>query len=142
MTPQERAELVADEIVASLFMNGAGQAARRLVLELDDGRNGGGWSAGPVKDVIVRVLLSGAAKDVEGAVGGWRGIKSAPKENDVVLVWTGKNFRLAVPWMGSWFLHPQNLRMRPRPTHWQPLPAPPTAEVKKLGSPPDLSEDK
>lgn len=37
-------EKLADEIVKALFINGAGEEAKRLVLELPDGRDGGGWS--------------------------------------------------------------------------------------------------
>lgn len=49
-------ELLADEIVEALFVNGAGQKGKRLILELEDGRDGGGWSKGPVRDVIIRHL--------------------------------------------------------------------------------------
>ena len=49
-------ELLADEIVETLFVNGAGQKAKRLVLELENGKDGDGWSKGPVRDVIIRHL--------------------------------------------------------------------------------------
>ena len=53
---QTRDEAVAEQIVTRLFTNGAGQDAKRLVLELEDGRDGGGWGREPVRDVIVNVL--------------------------------------------------------------------------------------
>ena len=46
----------ADEIIERLFTNGANEKARRLVLELQDGRNGGGWGKEPVRDLILDVL--------------------------------------------------------------------------------------
>lgn len=49
-------ELLADEIVKTLFVNGAGQKAKRLVLELEDGKDGGGWGKKSVRDVIIRHL--------------------------------------------------------------------------------------
>lgn len=49
-------EALADRIVADLFRNGAGQEADRLVLTSKDGRDLGGWSRGPVRDVILREL--------------------------------------------------------------------------------------
>lgn len=49
-------EKVADEIVDYLFENGAGQRARRLVLELADGKNGGGWSRQAVRATIISKL--------------------------------------------------------------------------------------
>lgn len=49
-------ELLADQIVEDLFKNRAGQKAKRLVLELEDGRDGGGWGRDPVRDVILRHL--------------------------------------------------------------------------------------
>jgi hypothetical protein len=39
-----RASALADAIVTALFHNGSGDTARRLVLELADGSDGGGWS--------------------------------------------------------------------------------------------------
>lgn len=43
---------VAKEIATELFQNGAGGAANRLVLELPNKRNGGGWCKQAVIDVI------------------------------------------------------------------------------------------
>jgi hypothetical protein len=45
-----------NEIVERLFTNGAKETARRLVLELENGRNGGGWGKEPVRDLILDVL--------------------------------------------------------------------------------------
>ena len=45
-----------NQIAARLFVNGAGQKAQRLVLELADGRDGGGWSEPAVVDQVVSVL--------------------------------------------------------------------------------------
>jgi hypothetical protein len=45
-----------ERIIYCLFRNGAGRRARRLVLEMEDGSNGGGWSRGPVMDLLVREL--------------------------------------------------------------------------------------
>lgn len=46
-------EKLANEIVEYLFSNGVGKRARRLVLELTDGRNGGGWGKEPMRDAII-----------------------------------------------------------------------------------------
>jgi hypothetical protein len=51
-------EDVADRIVAELFQNGFNQKAKRLVLELEDNSNGGGWGKKPVKDIIIKHLKS------------------------------------------------------------------------------------
>lgn len=52
----ELANKIADDIVAALFTNGAKQKARRLVLELENGHNGGGWSRRPARDHIADVI--------------------------------------------------------------------------------------
>lgn len=49
-------EKVAEKIANYLFTNGAGEKAQRLVLELEDGSNGGGWCREAVKTVIVAKL--------------------------------------------------------------------------------------
>ena len=54
--PSELAYQIADEIVAALFTNGAKQKASRLVLELENGRNGGGWGYRPARDHIADVV--------------------------------------------------------------------------------------
>jgi hypothetical protein len=43
---------LADKIADSLFTDGDGQKAERLVLELPNGRNGGGWCRDAVRGVI------------------------------------------------------------------------------------------
>ena len=60
MTEQE-VEQLAEWIVSDLFTNGVGQKAKRLVLELEDGRDGGGWGRGPAKDRIETILRSQVA---------------------------------------------------------------------------------
>jgi len=53
--PPETAALtrgVAEQIADDLFRNGSGQKAERLVLELSDGRNGGGWCRRAVVDRV------------------------------------------------------------------------------------------
>ena len=52
----EEAGRKADQIVTLLFTNAAGQEAKRLVLELEDGRDGGGWGKEPVRDLIIDTL--------------------------------------------------------------------------------------
>jgi hypothetical protein len=47
---------LADEIVKSLFTNGDGWEAERLVLELPSGRDGGGWCPSAVRELIVAVV--------------------------------------------------------------------------------------
>lgn len=54
--PSELAYKIADDIVSALFANGAKQKACRLVLELENGRNGGGWSYRPARDHIADVV--------------------------------------------------------------------------------------
>lgn len=49
-------EEIANEILNGLFVNGNGDEARRLVLELPDGRNGGGWSRVGAYGQIVTIL--------------------------------------------------------------------------------------
>lgn len=56
---------LAQRIADALFTNGAGQEARRLVLELDGGRDGGGWCKKAVADRIAAALSSTAAPPEE-----------------------------------------------------------------------------
>jgi hypothetical protein len=49
-------EKVADKIVETLFTNGAGQKADRLVLELPGSKDGGGWCRAAARDRIVKIL--------------------------------------------------------------------------------------
>jgi hypothetical protein len=53
---ETKMEKLADEIVEYLFTNGAGEQAHRLVLQLLDGSNGGGWCREAVKSVIISKL--------------------------------------------------------------------------------------
>lgn len=50
-------EGAAESIVARLFTAGNGEAADRLVLTSEDGRDLGGWGRGPVLDLIVDALI-------------------------------------------------------------------------------------
>ena len=43
---------LADKIANYLFTNGAKKKARRLVFEMEDGSNGGGWGLEPARDAI------------------------------------------------------------------------------------------
>jgi hypothetical protein len=58
------ARKVAERIADSLFVNGAGQQAVRLVLELPGKRDGGGWCKAAVVAVIEREVLA-----AQGAAG-------------------------------------------------------------------------
>lgn len=59
MNTEETARKIADQ----LFVNGNGDRAKRLVLELESGRDGGGWGEQPVIDIIKRVLNDAATKE-------------------------------------------------------------------------------
>ncbi len=48
--------LIADQIARDLFTNGNGDFADRLVFELRDGGNGGGWAFGPMVNRIEKKL--------------------------------------------------------------------------------------
>jgi len=47
---------VAEQIAADLFTNGDGEKAQRLVSELSDGRDGGGWCESAVVDRVAMLL--------------------------------------------------------------------------------------
>jgi len=49
-------EELAKAIARAIFTTGSGQHAARLVLELPDGRDGGGWCEESVVDQILKVL--------------------------------------------------------------------------------------
>lgn len=53
---------LAKQITDELFTNGIGERAKRLVLELEDGKDGGGWCKEAVEDVIERILKENDAK--------------------------------------------------------------------------------
>lgn len=59
-SPEGMVRALAESIARGLFTNGFGEHAGRLVLELDDGRNGGGWSELAVADAIEKKLLEAA----------------------------------------------------------------------------------
>lgn len=54
--PSRSVRKLAEQIAHSLFRNGFGERARRLVLELEDGRDGGGLCVGAVVDRIAEQL--------------------------------------------------------------------------------------
>ena len=54
---REEAISLAVLIAGTLFINGSGQEAIRLRLELPDGEYGGGWGQQPVIDLITEILL-------------------------------------------------------------------------------------
>ncbi len=47
-----------EEILNRLFTNGAGETAQRLVLKLENGRDGGGWCRDAVRDQLRDALQS------------------------------------------------------------------------------------
>ncbi len=47
---------IADEVIKTLFTNGAGEKASRIVLELEDGRDGGGWAERPARVHVAEVI--------------------------------------------------------------------------------------
>ena len=53
---RKRLRRLAARIAGDLFTNGAGHHATRLVLELNDGGNGGGWSEKAAADRIYWLL--------------------------------------------------------------------------------------
>lgn len=57
MTPEQIAEQWAGRIADDLFTNGNNEHGSRLVLELPDGRDGGGWCESAVRDHIKTELL-------------------------------------------------------------------------------------
>lgn len=63
--PSKLAYEIADDVIEALFTNGTKQRASHLVLELEGGRNGGGWSRiaayNHIADLIEKRLASGGA---------------------------------------------------------------------------------
>ena len=53
---------IAQQIANQLFKNGRGEKAKRLVLELKGGLNGGGWCKSAVVDVIENCLVKAEKK--------------------------------------------------------------------------------
>jgi hypothetical protein len=57
MTKPTHEELtLANAIIERLFTNGAGAKARRLVIELHNGRDGGGWCEPAARDQIIEAI--------------------------------------------------------------------------------------
>ncbi len=50
------ADKIADDVIEALFTNGNNQKARRLVLELENGRDGGGWAKFAARDHIIDII--------------------------------------------------------------------------------------
>ena len=55
----EQSTALAERIARVLFRNGLGHRARRLVLELENGKDGGGWCKQAVIDQIEKILRCG-----------------------------------------------------------------------------------
>lgn len=53
----EIAIIVSKQIVDKLFVNGAGQQAERLMLVLENGKDGGGWGKQPMRDIILNHIF-------------------------------------------------------------------------------------
>lgn len=50
------ADKIADDVIEALFTNGSNQKACRLVLELGNRQNGGGWSKFAARDHIIDII--------------------------------------------------------------------------------------
>lgn len=63
---------------------------------------------------------------------GWMPIKSAPKDGTPILAFVSKDWIEGMFWNGSDWSYLSDGDITPhgrnQPTHWQPLPAPPTGE--------------
>jgi hypothetical protein len=67
---------IADEVIKTLFTNGAGEKASHIVLELEDGHNGGGWGERPARVHVAEVIEKyiariGAVEQMRAADGAW-----------------------------------------------------------------------
>jgi hypothetical protein len=51
---------LASEIIKELSTNGTGKQARRIVLEMPDGSDGGGWALYAAQSKIEEILRAGA----------------------------------------------------------------------------------
>jgi hypothetical protein len=56
----QKANEIADRIVAALFVNGCGEQGERLVMRSHDGRDQGGWSRRGAKLQILKALAGGS----------------------------------------------------------------------------------
>ena len=52
----KKRKTIAKKIADELFTNGSNEKAKRLVLELENGKDGGGWCKGAVIDIIKKHL--------------------------------------------------------------------------------------
>jgi len=70
----------------------------------------------------------------------WRPIETAPKDNKARLVWcpVDKNIFTASWYEDDWMFFGGSGYLREPPTHWMPLPPPPSAESAIRESAPDL----
>lgn len=69
-----------------------------------------------------------AGKSVEGD--GWLPIESAPKDGTQILIEVHPRIFDVVSWSdGAWRECGNFMRLRKDPTHWRPLPTPPSGEV-------------
>jgi len=118
------------------------------------------WLALHLADNIVSLLAEQPQPSVatgqpeQGALlSGWRDIETAPKDGSVFLAWPGEMeaCNAAVP--TSWYVHPSVQgwvtdaydcgEYEFNPTHWMPLPAPPSLPADGTGrapSPPQTAE--
>ena len=55
----------------------------------------------------------------------WQPIETAPMDGTDVLVWCGGTMFIACMEVGRWFFDRTDYSVKPLPTHWMPLPAPP-----------------
>ena len=76
-------------------------------------------------------LLKQHGSALVGVVDGWRGIESAPRTGIAVLLWqpwkSGRDCTTIGHYANGW-CDRFNEEMTPEPTHWRPLPAPPTLD--------------
>ena len=118
---------VADQCCAELRR----QHARIAELESEPEAVGAGGVSGP---------LMGIAAPPTAQAEGWRPISTAPKDGALIVlgarngVWLGKylpvyqsGYRPENPWSSMLLNHDHMAERYTRPTHWMPLPLPPTS---------------
>lgn len=78
-------------------------------------------------------MLTGADAMEREAAGGWRKIETAPKSSKARLVYCPENrciFTVAFSeWHNGWTIFGSGVLLTYTPTHWQPLPAPPSEAI-------------
>lgn len=107
--------------------------------QMADDMGGAMAPAGYYADEIA--LLWMAADLIDSMPAGWQPIETAPKSGMLILlgaangVWVGKympvygsGFVPENPWSSMLLNHDHISNRYPNPTHWMPLPAPPTKE--------------